>query len=101
MNATQLANVLQKIKDDPVLQETLRVTKQDWVELNLTTLESLQASMNIASAPEFSDREIEYILHGSIAMATQMDSTLGCFTCDGDKECGNISLNLCLDPRLN
>ena len=37
MNATQLANVLQKVKADPVLQETLRVTKQDWVELNLTT----------------------------------------------------------------
>ncbi|MFM6521471.1 MAG: hypothetical protein ACKPIC_34865, partial [Microcystis panniformis] len=74
MNATQLANVLQKIKADPVLQETLRVTKQDWVELNLTTQEILQASMNIASAPEFSDREIEYI-HGSIAMdPTQMDS---------------------------
>ena len=59
MNATQLANVLQKVKADPVLQETLRVTKQDWVELNLTTLESLQASMNITSAPEFSDEELE------------------------------------------
>ncbi|MDB9435380.1 hypothetical protein PN450_00810 [Dolichospermum lemmermannii CS-548] len=59
MNATQLANVLQKVKTDPVLQETLRVTKQDWVELNLTTLESLQASMNITSAPEFSDEELE------------------------------------------
>ena len=59
MNATQLTNVLQKVKADPVLQETLRVTKQDWVELNLTTLESLQASMNITSAPEFSDEELE------------------------------------------
>ena len=59
MNATQLANILQSIKADPVLQETLRVTKQDWVELNLTTLESLQASMNITSAPEFSDEELE------------------------------------------
>jgi hypothetical protein len=59
MNATQLASVLQKVKTDPVLQETLRVTKQDWVELNLTTLESLQASMNITSAPEFSDEELE------------------------------------------
>ncbi len=61
MNATQLANVLQKVKADPVLQETLRVTKQDWVELNLTTQEILQASMNIASYPEFSDSEIEYM----------------------------------------
>ena len=59
MNAQELANVLQKVKTDPVLQETLRVTKQDWVELNLTTLESLQASMNITSAPEFSDEELE------------------------------------------
>jgi hypothetical protein len=92
MNAAQLANVLQKIKADPVLQETLRVTKQDWVELNLTTLESLKASMNIASAPEFLDREIEYILHGSIAMATQMDSTLGCFTCLGEADCRVTSM---------
>lgn len=61
MNATQLTNVLQKVKADPVLQETLRVTKQDWVELNLTTQESLQVPMNIASAPEFSDGEIEYM----------------------------------------
>ncbi|MEB3120718.1 MAG: hypothetical protein VKL41_05780 [Snowella sp.] len=63
MNATQLANVLQKIKADPVLQETLRITKQDWVEFNLTTQEILQASMNIASYPEFSNSEIE-ILNG-------------------------------------
>jgi hypothetical protein len=66
MNVQQLANVLQKVKTDPVLQETLRVTKQDWVELNLTTqetlLESLQASMNIASAPEFSDGDLESML---------------------------------------
>ena len=66
MNAAQLANVLQKVKADPVLQETLRVTKQDWAELNLTTqetlLESLQASMNIASAPEFSDGDLESML---------------------------------------
>jgi len=61
MNAAQLANVLEKIKTDPVLQETLRITKQDWVELNLTTQESLQVPMNIASAPEFSDGEIEYM----------------------------------------
>ena len=61
MNATQLANILQSIKADPVLQETLRVTKQDWVELNLTTLKSLQASMNIASASELSDGELEYM----------------------------------------
>jgi hypothetical protein len=59
MKAQELANILQSIKADPVLQETLRVTKQDWVELNLTTLESLQASMNITSAPEFSDEELE------------------------------------------
>jgi hypothetical protein len=87
MNAAQLASVLQKVKADHVLQETLRVTKQDWVELNLTTLESLKASMNFASAPEFSDREIEYNLYGSIAMATQLDSTLGCHTCQGGAEC--------------
>ena len=66
MNATQLANVLHKVKADTVLQETLRVTKQDWAELNLTTqetlLESLQASMNIASAPEFSDGDLESML---------------------------------------
>ena len=40
MNAQELANVLQKVKADPVLQETLRATKQDWVELNLTTQET-------------------------------------------------------------
>jgi hypothetical protein len=60
MNAQELANVLQKVKADPVLQETLRVTKQNWVELNLTTQETLQALMNITSAPDLSDSEIEY-----------------------------------------
>ncbi|MFM6198633.1 MAG: hypothetical protein ACKPE1_05725 [Dolichospermum sp.] len=55
-------------------------------------LESLQASMNIASAPEFSDREIEYNLHGSIAMATQLDSTLGCYTCVNDNNCRVTSM---------
>ncbi|WP_430015136.1 hypothetical protein ACQY1X_21595 [Microcystis protocystis FBCC-A270] len=53
-------------------------------------LESLQASMNIASAPEFSDREIEYI-HGSIAMETQMGSTLGCYTCGDEIQCRDTS----------
>jgi hypothetical protein len=66
MNVAQLASVLHKVKADTVLQETLRVTKQDWAELNLTTqetlLESLQASMNIASAPEFSDGDLESML---------------------------------------
>ncbi|MFM6252107.1 MAG: hypothetical protein ACKPJH_06795 [Dolichospermum sp.] len=86
MNATQLANVLQNIKTDPVLQETLRVTKQDWVELNLTTQEILQASMNIASAPEFSDREIEYILHGAIGMGSN-EATCKGYTCGSEAEC--------------
>ncbi|MFM6521470.1 MAG: hypothetical protein ACKPIC_34860, partial [Microcystis panniformis] len=54
-------------------------------------LESLQASMNLASAPEFSDREIEYI-HGSVAMAeTDMGWTLGCYTCGGEIQCRETS----------
>jgi hypothetical protein len=63
MNATQLANVLQKVKADPVLQETLRVTQQDWVELNLTTQETFWG-INIWSknANEISDYEIENTL---------------------------------------
>jgi hypothetical protein len=78
MNAQELANVLQKVKTDPVLQETLRVTKQDWVELNLTTLESLQASMNIASAPEFSDGEIEYMDQCTFTIYTFISKCSNC-----------------------
>jgi hypothetical protein len=60
MNATQLANVLQKVKTDPVLQETLRITKQDWVELNLTTQETFYGvSSVLKNANEISDYEIE------------------------------------------
>ena len=63
MNAQQLANVLQKVKTDPVLQETLRITKQDWVELNLTTQETFWG-INLWSknANEISDYEIENTL---------------------------------------
>ncbi|NCR42245.1 MAG: hypothetical protein GPJ21_21945 [Microcystis aeruginosa W13-11] len=60
MNATQLANVLQKIKADPVLQETLRVTKQDWIELNLTTQETFWGINTWSeNVNEISDYEIE------------------------------------------
>jgi hypothetical protein len=60
MNATQLANVLQKVKTDPVLQETLRITKQDWVELNLTTQETFYGiNSGLKNANEISDYEIE------------------------------------------
>ncbi|MEI6332462.1 MAG: hypothetical protein WCP16_24740 [Pseudanabaena sp. ELA645] len=62
MNATQLANVLQKIKTDPVLQETLRVTKQDWVELNLTTQETFYGiNSGVKNANEISDSELENV----------------------------------------
>jgi hypothetical protein len=62
MNAQELANVLQKIKADPVLQETLRFTKQDWVELNLTTQETFWG-INLWSenSNEISDYEIENV----------------------------------------
>ena len=62
MNATQLANVLQKVKADPVLQETLRVTKQDWAELNLTTQETFYGiNSNLKNANEISDSELENV----------------------------------------
>jgi hypothetical protein len=62
MNATQLANVLQKVKADPVLQETLRVTKQDWAELNLTTQETFYGiNSNLKNANEISDLELENV----------------------------------------
>jgi hypothetical protein len=61
MNATQLANVLQKIKTDPVLQETLRVTKQDWVKLNLTPQQ--QTIVNyITNLPQDGLSSAEYIV---------------------------------------
>jgi hypothetical protein len=44
-----------KIKADLVLQETLRIAKQDWVELNLTTQETLYG----INANEVSDYEIK------------------------------------------
>ena len=60
MNATQLANVLQKVKTDPVLQETLRVTKQNWVNLNLTTQETFWGINDWSeNANEVSDSELE------------------------------------------
>ena len=60
MNATQLANVLQNIKADLVLQETLRIAKQDWVELNLTTQETLYGiNSGVKNANEVSDYEIK------------------------------------------
>jgi len=60
MNATQLDNVLEKIKTDPVLQETLRVTKQDWVKLNLTTQETFYGVSSVPkNANEISDWELE------------------------------------------
>ena len=62
MNAAQLASVLQKVKADPVLQETLRITKQDWVELNLTTQETFYGiNSGVKSANEVSDYEIENV----------------------------------------
>ena len=62
MNATQLANVLQKVKADPVLQETLRVTKQDWAELNLTTQETFYGiNSGVKNANEISDSELENV----------------------------------------
>jgi hypothetical protein len=62
MNATQLANVLQKVKTDPVLQETLRITKQDWAELNLTTQETFYGiNSNLKNANEISDLELENV----------------------------------------
>jgi hypothetical protein len=62
MNATQLANVLQKVKADPVLQETLRVTKQDWAELNLTTQETFYGiNSNLKNTNEISDLELENV----------------------------------------
>jgi vacuolar-type H+-ATPase catalytic subunit A/Vma1 len=59
MNATQLTNVLQKVKDDPVLQETLRVTKQDWAELNLTTQETFYCTNWTQCCDDFNDQELE------------------------------------------
>jgi len=60
MNATQLANVLQKVKTDPVLQETLRITKQNWVNLNLTTQETFWGINDWSeNANEVSDSELE------------------------------------------
>ncbi|MFN7822759.1 MAG: hypothetical protein ACK5PO_07400 [Bacteroidota bacterium] len=62
MNATQLANVLQKVKADPVLQETLRVTKQDWADLNLTTQETFYGiNPSLKNANEISDSELENV----------------------------------------
>jgi hypothetical protein len=62
MNAQELANVLQKVKADPVLQETLRVTKQDWVELNLTTQETFYGiNSGLKNANEISDWELENV----------------------------------------
>ena len=69
MNATQLASVLQKVKDDPVLQETLRVTKQDWVELNLTTQETFWGINNWSeNANEVSDYELENLVISGISL---------------------------------
>ncbi|NCS78651.1 MAG: hypothetical protein GPJ17_16115 [Microcystis aeruginosa K13-07] len=69
MNATQLANVLQKVKADPVLQETLRVTKQDWVELNLTTQETFYGiNSGVKNANEVSDYEIENLVISGISL---------------------------------
>ena len=69
MNATQLANVLQKIKADPVLQETLRVTQQDQVELNLTTQETFYGfNSGVKNANEVSDYEIENLVINGISL---------------------------------
>lgn len=69
MNATQLANILQSIKADPVLQETLRVTKQDWVELNLTTQETFYGiNSGVKNANEVSDYEIENLVINRISL---------------------------------
>jgi hypothetical protein len=69
MNATQLANVLQKIKTDPVLQETLRVTKQDWVELNLTSQETFWGiNSGMKNANEISDYELENLVISEISL---------------------------------
>jgi hypothetical protein len=42
------------------LQETLRIAKQDWVELNLTTQETLYGiNSGVKNANEVSDYEIK------------------------------------------
>ncbi|MCZ8046635.1 MAG: hypothetical protein GPI90_11710 [Microcystis aeruginosa K13-05] len=60
MNAQELANVLQRVKADLVLQETLRVTKQDWIKLNLTTQETFWGINTWSeNVNEISDWELE------------------------------------------
>jgi hypothetical protein len=56
--------------------------------------ESLQASMNIVSAPEFSDREIEYILHGATGMESNLVTCQG-YTCGREVECRYTSYHTC------
>ena len=69
MNAQELANVLQKIKTDPVLQETLRVTQQDWVELNLTTQETFWGINTWSkNANEIGDYELENLVTSGISL---------------------------------
>lgn len=79
MNATQLANVLQKIKADPVLQETLRITKQDWVELNLTTQETFYGiNSGVKNANESSDWELENTLASNAGPYETAFCSIGC-----------------------
>ena len=79
MNAAQLANVLQKIKADPVLQETLRVTQQDWVELNLTTQETFWGINNWSeNANEVSDYELENTLASNAGPYETAFCSIGC-----------------------
>ncbi|MFM6674554.1 MAG: hypothetical protein ACKPJO_31290 [Dolichospermum sp.] len=75
MNATQLANVLQNIKTDPVLQETLRVTKQDWVELNLTTQETFYG---VSSVPKNANEISDYEIENTLASNTEPNQTAFC-----------------------
>lgn len=57
-------------------------------------LNCLQGSMNIAPVPEFSDREIEYILHSATGMESNLVTCQG-YTCEREVECRYASYHTC------